>query len=303
MKAVVFLALVGSTFGVKDGALPGWLAQAGLGFLEGFMSEKSADTDMCIAGLMGGPIGDIKNGLDDIKLGLKDRNLTDIQEGIESLRQVMTDFPTAMKQCEAAEADLKAIVEVLKGFHGMHDIINHIKSDLDADSKGDIAQEFELMVRSFEEKKYDDFGRYLGQMLHRVVVGPEGVVRMWPSKCTGSADPSGSLPKCYEGKAGALGIYEIVNAKLLTYGNGKGTMDLTGKGVRSLDCKGKSFSKSSQKLIPDLGSCLPDGITIETVKYCSDDDSVYVTVKDSKIPFPISTTLKSVTCSSAEVLV
>jgi len=295
---IIFAALVGGAFA----SLPSWLPQAGLGFVEGFLSDKSTDVPMCIVGVLA-PLADIKNGLADIKMGIKERNLTDIEEGVESLRQVMQDLPSAMQKCKAAEADVKAIVAVLKGFHSIHDIINHIKSDLSADSSGAIAQEFELMVRSFEAKKYDDFGKYLGEMLHRLIVGPEGNLVSFVRACSGSDDPKGPFPACYEGKAGALGVTEDVKVKLTSYASGKGTMDITGSGIEAITCTGKSFTKSGQTISPDLGSCLPSVITIKSVEYCSDTDTVYVTVKDKSIFFPVSATLNKVTCPSSEVLV
>merc|ERR1712196_334590 len=124
-----------------------------------------------------------------------------------------------------------------------------------------------------------------------------------PQTCSGSADPSGSYPQCYEGSAGALGLKEDVKATLLSYADGKGTMDLTGSGVESINCTGKSFSKSGQDISPDISDCLPKLVTVKKVEYCSDQDTVSVTVSDSTIPLPVSATLKKVACASqSEVL-
>merc|ERR1712216_722686 len=215
--------------------------------------------------------------------------------GVASLQKVMSDLPAAMEQCKAMESDIKAIIEVVKGFHGIEDLLHHIKSDLAADSKGQIAAEFELMVRSFETKQYDDFGRHLGQMLHRLVVGPEGAVVgfPWRASCTGAKDPSGSYPMCYEGSAGALGV----KVKLVSYASGKGTMDLVGSGIESISCKGKSFTKSGQDISPAISDCLPKVITVQKVEYCSDSDAVQVTVKDTHVPIPVAATLKKVACT------
>merc|ERR1712232_52317 len=40
------------------------------------------------------------------------------------------------------------------------------------------------------------------------------------------------------------------------------------------------------------------GITIDSVKYCSDDDTVAVVVKDKAVPIPFSTKLSKVTCGA-----
>jgi hypothetical protein len=273
------------------------------GFLEGFLSEHSADVDTCIMGVLA-PFKDVHEGIADIKAGIKARNLTEIEQGVADLHKVMTDLPAAMSKCHAMEQDIKAIVEVLKGFRSLKDLIDHIKDDLAADNQGEIAAELELMVRSFEEKKYQDFGNHAGQLLHRLVIGPEGSVLAWPgSKCTGSDDPKGPYPLCYEGSAGALGLKEDVKVKILTYASGKGTMDIVGSGIEAISCKGKAFTKSGQAISPSISDCLPSVVTIQKVDYCSDSDAVVVTVKDKSIPLPVSATLKKTACPSASIVV
>jgi hypothetical protein len=118
------------------------------------------------------------------------------------------------------------------------------------------------------------------------------------SSCTGSADPPGA--ECYEGKAGALGVTETVKVSVKSFGSGKGTMDLSGSGIQSITCTGKSFTKTGQDLAVDLSDCLPEKVTISSVRYCSDSDSIRVTVKDSSVPIPISATLSKVPCASHE---
>jgi len=120
------------------------------------------------------------------------------------------------------------------------------------------------------------------------------------SSCTGSADPPGA--ECYEGKAGALGVTEDVKVSVKSFSAGKGIMDLTGSGIQSITCTGKSFSKSGQELSVDLSDCLPSKVTISSVKYCSDSDAIRVTVKDSTVPIPISATLSKIPCASQIVV-
>merc|ERR1712139_44986 len=78
-------------------------------------------------------------------------------------------------------------------------------------------------------------------------------------------------------------------------------MDLEGSGIESITCKGKAFTKSGQEISPDISDCLPKVIAVQKVEYCSDSDTVSVTVKDSKVPIPVSATLKKVTCPSMAV--
>jgi legumain len=118
--------------------------------------------------------------------------------------------------------------------------------------------------------------------------------------CSGSGDPVAAT--CYEGSAGALGVKETVKVNLKKYTTGAGSMDLVGTGIKGFTCSDHSFTKSGQDVSVDLGDCLPTGVTVPKLKYCSDSDTIAVTVKDSAVPLPISTTLKKVACSSTVVV-
>jgi len=76
-------------------------------------------------------------------------------------------------------------------------------------------------------------------------------------------------------------------------------MDLTGTGIKGFTCSDHSFTKSGQEVKTDLSDCLPDGVTVPDVKYCSDSDTITVTVKDSVVPLPITATLKKVSCAES----
>merc|ERR1719262_1046405 len=86
--------------------------------------------------------------------------------------------------------------------------------------------------------------------------------------CSGSSDPSSGT--CYEGTAGALGVKETVKVNLKSYSSGAGSLDLTGTGILGFTCADHSFSKSGQDVSVDLSDCLPSGVTVPEVKYCSD---------------------------------
>jgi hypothetical protein len=118
--------------------------------------------------------------------------------------------------------------------------------------------------------------------------------------CSGSGDPVAAT--CYEGSAGALGVKETVKVNLKQYTTGAGSMDLVGTGIKGFTCSDHSFTNSGQDVSVDLSDCLPTGVTVPKLKYCSDSDTIAVTVKDSPVPLPISTTLKKVACFSTVVV-
>ena len=57
--------------------------------------------------------------------------------------------------------------------------------------------------------------------------------------CTGSDDPSASVPFCYSG----ADLGETVDVKVDSFTNEAGTIDITGSGLESISCLGKSLSK------------------------------------------------------------
>merc|ERR1711966_178847 len=116
----------------------------------------------------------------------------------------------------------------------------------------------------------------------------------------GSGDPSEAT--CYEGQAGALGVKETVKVNLKKFSSGAGTMDLTGTGIQGFTCADHAFTKSGQEVAVDLSDCLPSGVTVPDVKYCSDSDTITVTVKDAAVPVPITATLKKVSCAESNEL-
>merc|ERR1712232_107622 len=116
------------------------------------------------------------------------------------------------------------------------------------------------------------------------------------ASCTGSGDPAAGV--CYAGAAGFGPLKEKVKVDLKSFASAKGTMSLTGSGIQSITCADHSFTKSGQDIKADLSDCLPDAITVESVKYCSDKDQVAVTVKDKTVPIPITATLSKVTCGA-----
>jgi len=123
------------------------------------------------------------------------------------------------------------------------------------------------------------------------------------ASCSGSDDPDVSSPRCYHGSGGALGLTENVDVKISDYTAGAGHIDVKGDGIAAFTCTNKDFSKSGQDISTDLTDCQPDHIDISAIKYCSDQDTIKVTVKDDTVPLPVSATLKKVECSASTTAV
>jgi prophage tail gpP-like protein len=109
--------------------------------------------------------------------------------------------------------------------------------------------------------------------------------------CTGSDDPSASVPFCYSG----ADLGETVDVKVDSFTNEAGTIDITGSGLESISCLGKSFSKSGQDLAVDLSDCVND-VQINSLQYCSDQDEIHATVSKSFIRVDVPLVRSS--CSS-----
>lgn len=120
----------------------------------------------------------------------------------------------------------------------------------------------------------------------------------WPAKCEGSGDPT--TGSCYEGEKGALGKDETIKIALKKYANGAGSMDLSGSGAAGFTCKDHSFTKSGQNIKVDLADCLPKGVELRTLQYCSKADTISVTIHDI---VSVSAVLKKVACPTETVVV
>ena len=82
---------------------------------------------------------------------------------------------------------------------------------------------------------------------------------------TGSGDPPSAAPFCYTGSK----LGETVKLKVNTCASEAGSFDLTGSGLESISCLGKSFTKSGQCLVADLSDCVSLA-TVSKLEYCSD---------------------------------
>jgi len=303
MRTVILAVITAGSLAAKDEALPHWLVQTGLGFLEGFLTSKSAEVGTCIVAALG-PIGNMQDGIGGIRQDIKDANVIDIEEGLAALRKVVEEMRPAMRQCNAMEADTMAIGQVSEGFNGILDLIKLSKSNSEADSKESIFQEFEVMVHSLEDHKYIDFGRYVGRMTHHLVVGPDGALRKHPTwGCKGAEGFSGTFPKCYLGSAGLPGLTEHVKLKILTFANDTGTVNFDAYGLDLIKCRNIHFKKKGQELKPEFHKCLPHYITVTLVKYCSRNNKVHLRVRQKGIPIPFWSDLQQVKCKGAEIFV
>jgi len=111
--------------------------------------------------------------------------------------------------------------------------------------------------------------------------------------CTGSGDPPSAAPFCYTGSK----LGETVNLKVNTFASEAGSFDLTGSGLESISCLGKSFTKSGQSLVADLSDCVSLA-TISKLEYCSDQDQIVATIKDGFIS--TDAVLTKVACDSMD---
>lgn len=119
--------------------------------------------------------------------------------------------------------------------------------------------------------------------------------------CSGAKDPVVTAPTCYQGdkKIPIVG-QENIMVKLESFASGKGVMDLTGSGLLGINCQKKTFSKSGQDITVDLSDCIEKEVTIGEIQYCSDQDSIAVSVKDG---ITVHATLAKVACPADVVLV
>lgn len=91
-----------------------------------------------------------------------------------------------------------------------------------------------------------------------------------------------------------------MTVKVNDFGNGAGHVDFSGEGIESFTCSGKTFTKSGQDItFSDSSDCLPSGIVVSGVKYCSDSDTMKITVMDTAVPLPIFAIMSKIDCPSS----
>ena len=86
-----------------------------------------------------------------------------------------------------------------------------------------------------------------------------------------------------------------MNLKVNTFASEVGSFDLTGSGLESISCLGKSFTKSGQSLVANLSDCVSLA-TISMLEYCADQDQIVATIKDGFIS--TDAVLTKVACDS-----
>jgi len=119
------------------------------------------------------------------------------------------------------------------------------------------------------------------------------------SSCRGSDDPVITEPTCYQGAGGALGLTEMVTVTIKDFADSAGSLDFAGEGIIGFACSGKTLTKSGQEVtFSDSTDCLPNGVTVSSVKYCSESDTIKITVKDKVVLIPVSALLSKVACPS-----
>jgi len=120
------------------------------------------------------------------------------------------------------------------------------------------------------------------------------------SGCDGNDDPVIAGETCYAGSAGALGLTENVYVSIHSFSSPTGVFDIRGSGISGFTCSQKVGTKSGQDINVEFGDdCLPSGITVKSIKYCSGNDQIKVTVTDSILPIPVTATLKKVSCGAS----
>jgi len=245
------------------------------------------------------------------------KNRTSLHAGIAAIGKGLAAVASSVKDCHMVE--LAAIIDKLAVELGIIPEIKWVEELITILIKAvPIERELSSACQAWSTHNWPSFGYNLIMLIKTLIMpvhtvgnastianefvdGPENT--LVGLGCKGSADPTGPFPMCYQGSAGALGLKETVKVRIDAYANGKGTMDLQGSGIAAFTCMGKSFTKSGQQIDLDVSADLPAELTVKKVLYCSNTDTISVTVKDTHVPLPVSATLKKVACGATTVVV
>jgi len=134
------------------------------GVVEGFLSDQP-DLKTCIVG-SATTVKDVDMAVQDFEK----RDAADVAQGLRLLADALDEFPTAMKSCKAAEADVKRIEDALEQIHSPRQFAYHFGKDLLVNHH-DIFMEIKKAVADYKAKSFEDFGVQIGTALRKVIVG------------------------------------------------------------------------------------------------------------------------------------
>merc|ERR1739848_195053 len=92
-----------------------------------------------------------------------------------------------------------------------------------------------------------------------------------------------------------------VHVELTSYENGKGRMNLKGEGDIQINCQDKELRKDGQQISSNLGDCLPQFISVSSIKYCSQQNQVQVSIQ-GPLGLSVGVTLGATECKSSPAL-
>merc|ERR1712032_278104 len=115
--------------------------------------------------------------------------------------------------------------------------------------------------------------------------------------CTGNANPFAAPPYCFSGDA----LGETLTLKVRSFDVGMGTFDIAGSGFLTFSCANYSFIKFGQGLNINVSSCVNGSLTVNSAKYCSDQNTIQIEATEG--PFTIQFSLAPGACGSSSVLI
>lgn len=109
-------------------------------------------------------------------------------------------------------------------------------------------------------------------------------------QCEGEKDLPPGAPYCYTGNK----LGEVITVTVRSFDNKKktGRVLVSGSGLAGVNCE-KDFNKTAQTVtVSELGECLPETVTPQGVRYCSEQDKVLLSaqVAGLSVEVPLSKT-------------
>lgn len=191
-----------------DEGLPGLDQEFVMGLMEGVLDGEGSDFALCLVNGVLPPVQEGGLALQDIKAGIKARNLSEIATGLAAVGQAIKDSHQVGAQCSGAESDEHHIKDITKNIKGVQDLIHHVRDDIAKDGDDLIGKEFEMTMQALAKKDDGGFGQHLGMLLHRIFIEPKFPNEQQPhSAALTEEQPSQMLPPWMNSEF-ALGFIE-----------------------------------------------------------------------------------------------
>eukprot|EP00933_Yihiella_yeosuensis_P035246 TRINITY_DN2875_c0_g1_i1.p1 TRINITY_DN2875_c0_g1~~TRINITY_DN2875_c0_g1_i1.p1 ORF type:complete len:486 (-),score=129.18 TRINITY_DN2875_c0_g1_i1:298-1755(-) len=139
-----------------------------VGLTKGFIEQDVKDMQECMKNTK-----QTVQDVDAVVSDCKKKDARDVLRCLAKLADAIKTFPVALKECKAADSDIKSVEKALQTMSSPQQFAYHVGKNLILDHV-EIFHEISTGITDYDEKKYEGFGENVGEALHKLILSPEG---------------------------------------------------------------------------------------------------------------------------------